>query len=268
MDVAELIRSHYSGADLASGILAALAAAGVDTDALSAATLAPVDQLHAGGPESTRYLFDRMALTADSRLLDVGSGIGGPARLAAATYRCHVVGVDLSPDFVAAARDLTARVRLAGQVEYVVASATDTGLPEASFDRASLIHVGMNLPDKPAVFAEVRRLLSPGGVFGLYEQMRVSAGALPYPLPWAEDERSSFVATEEEYVAALEEAGFRITAHEDRTTAVSGGPGGGRPSGPNQVAVFGPEFVERIRNNIAATQAGLLAPVVILAEAV
>ena len=73
-----------------------------------------------------------------------------------------------------------------------------------------MVHVGMNIPDKQAVFAEVHRVLAPGGRFALYEQMRTGDGDLPYPLPWAEDERSSFVETVDDYSAHLEAAGFTV----------------------------------------------------------
>jgi MPBQ/MSBQ methyltransferase len=265
MDIGELIRRHYQGDDLVGGILAALVVAGKDPASVTADDLAAVDQLHAGGADSTRYLFTELGLGPTTRLLDVGSGIGGGARLAAAEFGCPVVGVDLSPDFVAAAGRLSELVGLSSSVEFLVRSAADTGLPDASFDRASLIHVGMNIPDKAAVFAEVHRLLKRGGVFGLYEQMRIGSGDLTYPLPWAGDERSSFVASPEAYVRDLTGAGFRVVRQENRMAAVARG--GPAPGGLDQAAVFGPVFAERIGNNLAAARAGVLAPIVLLAVA-
>ena len=112
-----------------------------------------------------------------------------------------------------------------------------------------IIHVGMNIPDKPAVFAEVRRLLKPGGTFGLYEQMQVGEGVPNYPLPWAEDERSSFVEAPEAYALALESNGFVVEQTEDRRRATAGPPGPEPRLSP--AAVFGPSFAERIGNNIS-----------------
>ena len=91
-----------------------------------------------------------------------------------------------------------------------------------------MVHVGMNIPDKQAVFAEVHRVLAPGGRFAIYEQMRTADGDLPYPLPWAEDERSSFVETPEDYTRHLEAAGFTVEEVEDRTASTLGPP----PTGP------------------------------------
>ena len=121
MDVADLVRQHYGGVDLQAGILAGLTAAGVDVDHLTVDDLSAVDQLHAGFSDATRYLLGRLDLGPDTRLLDVGCGIGGPARLAAAEHGCRVTGVDLSPGFVATARSLTARVGLTDRVDFRVA---------------------------------------------------------------------------------------------------------------------------------------------------
>jgi MPBQ/MSBQ methyltransferase len=114
------------------------------------------------------------------------------------------------------------------------------------------------------VFAQVHRVLAPGGRFAMFEQMRASEGDLPYPMPWAEDERSSFVETPAEYVAHLEAAGFTVEEVEDRTESTLGPP----PVGPvSPVAVFGPAFAERIGHNIAATKAGLLGAYLVIARA-
>lgn len=266
LDIAELVRRHYDGDDLVGGILAALSATGQDASSVTARDLAAVDQLHAGGSGATRYLFEQLRLGPETRLLDIGSGLGGPARLAAAEFGCPVVGVDLSPAYVMAAERLSSLVGPRPvAVEFLVASGADTGLPDASFDRASLIHVGMNIPDKAAVFAEAHRVLGSGGILGVYEQMRVGARGLPYPLPWAVDQRSSFVASPDEYLRDLTAAGFHVVQQENRMAAAARG--GAPAGGLDQTAVFGPVFAERIANNVAAARAGLLAPILLVAVA-
>ena len=116
------------------------------------------------------------------------------------------------------------------------------------------------------MFAEVRRVLEPDGLFAVYEQMRVGDGELPYPMPWADDDSSSFVETRERYAELLQAAGFRIERDEDRTAAVAAA--GPPPAGALTPAdLFGPGFVERIGNNIAATMNGMLAPILIVARA-
>ncbi len=266
MDVQDLVRQHYGDDDLGDRILEGLREVGVDTDRLTIEDLAALDQLHAGFLPATRYLLELLELDDQTRLLDVGCGIGGPSRVAAATYRCPVVGIDLSPDFIRVGQQLTERVGLAGLIDLRVAPGDGIDLADASFDRAMIIHVGMNIPDKPAVFAEVRRVLKPGGIFGVYEQMQVRGGVPDYPLPWAEDERSSFVDTSEAYAKALHSAGFLVERTEDRTRAMAGPPGPEPRLSP--AAVFGPSFAERIANNVNATRAGILAPIVMIARAI
>lgn len=263
MDVRDLVRGHYGTGDLGEAILRALAHAGTDTAGLGPADLFPVDQLHAGGAPATKHLLDRLDADPGSRLLDVGCGIGGTARMAAMAG-AEVTGIDLTPEFIEAATALTEQVGLSDRATFVAKAGESLPQGDDSFDVAVMVHVGMNIPDKERVFAQVHRVLTPGGRFALYEQMRTGPGELTYPLPWAEDERSSFVESPEEYTAHLEAAGFTIEEVEDYTAATLGPP----PSGPlSPMAVFGPAFAERVGNNVAATRAGLLGAIVMIARA-
>jgi SAM-dependent methyltransferase len=265
MDVPDLVTRHYGIGGLAETVLSALQAHGVDTENLTAEDLAPVDELHAGGSAATQEVLRRLQLSPGQRLLDVGSGIGGPARLAAATLPVQVTGIDLTPEFVEAARDLTRQAGLDDRVTFQLGSGARMPFDEDSFDAAMMIHVGMNVDDKASLFADVRRVLRPGGRFVVFDQMRLAEGALDYPLPWADDEQSSFVETPDEYASHLSAAGFTVEATED-LTASSGPP----PRGPDALSpavVFGDDFVRRIRANIKATDAGLLAAVLVVARA-
>jgi SAM-dependent methyltransferase len=270
MDVSDLVTRHYAGVGLTEIILAAFAERGFDTDALTVDDLALVDQLHAGFAPATVHLLETLAPPRESTLLDVGCGIGGTARIAAARFGLRVTGVDLTPEFVEAAGQLTAKVGLADRVTFRAAPGAALPLDEASCDNATMVHVGMNVPDKAAVFRDVHRVLVPGGRFGLFEQVRGAAGDLPYPMPWADDERSSFVETPAQYVEALETAGFVVESVEDRTADIAGRPDGAGPdSGPPPLtpgAVLGPGFRQRIDNNVAATTAGLLCAVQVVAR--
>jgi MPBQ/MSBQ methyltransferase len=266
MNEERVVREHYRGDGLEARVLTALRGAGVDTDALRVEDLAGLDQLHAGFVPATEHLLDTLALTAEAWLLDVGAGVGGPARLAAARHGCRVTGIDLSPDFVDLAQKLTERVGLTDLVTFDLGSATAMPYEDRSFSHAMLNHVGMNIAEKDRVFAEVRRVLEPGGLFAVYEQMRVGDGELTYPLPWADDETSSFVETRERYDERLRAAGFRIEVDEDRTAAVAAaGPPAAGALTPGDL--FGPEFAERIGNNLSATFAGTLGSVLIVARA-
>ncbi|MFE6234664.1 SAM-dependent methyltransferase [Cellulosimicrobium sp. NPDC057862] len=261
MAATEQVRQHYAGKDLSARLLAA---AGAGDGPVTVDALSPYDQLHAGGAAATSALLDLLGLAPGVSLLDVGCGLGGPARLAASRHGCHVTGVDLSPDFVDAARELTARAGLAGLVTFALGDGDRLPCDDASHDRAMLVHVGMNVPDKAALFAEVHRVVRPGGPFGLYEQMRVGPGDLPFPMPWAVDAATSFVETPDAYTDALTTAGFDVLRIDDRRAALAAA---GGPGQDGLVVVFGQEFVTRISNNVAATRTGLLAPVVVLARA-
>ncbi len=263
MDVRELVKDHYSPGHLTDAIVAALSRAGTEVDALTAGDLFPVDQLHAGGAPATRYLLERLGAGTGSNLLDVGSGIGGPARLAA-TYGARVTGIDLSAEFVETATDLTSRVGMGDRVSFVTTAGESLPFDDGTFDGAFMVHVATNIPDKQAVFTEVHRVLQPGARFALFEQVRTADGELRYPLPWADDERSSFVEDLAAYTTALEGAGFRVEEVEDRTTSTLGpAPTGGL----SPALVFGPAFVERVGNNVAATHAGTLGAILIVARA-
>lgn len=263
MDVRELVTAHYSGSDLTGAILHALAEAGVDSDRLGPTDLFPVDQLHAGGAPATKQVLDRLQVGPGVRLLDVGCGIGGTSRMAAMAGAA-VTGIDLTPDFISAATALTERVGLSERVTYVTTAGESAPFEEASFDAAVMVHVGMNIPRKTVVFAQVRRVLAPGSTFAMFEQMRTSDMDLPYPMPWAEDERSSFVETPDAYVGHLEAAGFTVEEVEDRTSWTLGGM---PATALSPMAVFGPVFAERIGNNVAATRAGQLGAFLIIARA-
>lgn len=265
MDVRELVTGHYGNAGLADRILTALGDHGVDLEVLTATDLAPLDQLHAGGAEATAYVLKRIAPGPSTRLLDVGCGIGGASRMAADAGAGSVTGADLTPEFVEAARRLTEQVGLADRAEFVTTPGEELPFDDGAFDAAMMIHVGMNIPDKEAVFEQVRRVLVPGSTFVLYEQMRCGDGELPYPMPWAVDERSSFVESPHQYAHQLTTAGFEVVDTVNRSREVTGGP---RPGGLDATVLFGPEFARRIENNVAATKAGDLGAIVMVARAI
>lgn len=266
MDTDDVVRRHYGSKGLEEVVFAALAAAGLDLDALTPEDLAGLDQLHAGGAAATRYVLEQLELGESTLLLDVGCGVGGPGRLAAARYGCPVTGIDLSPDFVALARTLTERVGLASHVAHDVGTATALPYADGSFARAMLVHAGMNIPDKATTFREVRRVLEPGGLFAVYEQMRIGDGDLTYPLPWATDETASFVETRDGYATLLGDAGFRLEHEEDRTAA-NAAAGPPAPGALTPGDLFGPGFAARLHNNIAAAMSGTLGAVLMVARA-
>jgi SAM-dependent methyltransferase len=210
------IAGHYDRDGLLAAILDAVRAAGLNPDRLRPADLAAVDEFHLGGPAATEVLIADLGLAPDTRVLDIGAGLGGPARHIATRCGCTVAGIDLTPAYVAIATDLTARCGLADQVTVRQGSALDLPFEPGTFDAVTLLHVGMNIADKQHLFAGMRRMLKPGGLAGVYDIMRVGAGDIAWPMPWAAGPATSFVEPPGAYTAALAAAGFEIVSETDR----------------------------------------------------
>lgn len=212
------VAKHYTeSGNLADRIAEALAKAGKSVDAVTAADLGAVDEFHIRGRKATLELAAGLALTPNSRVLDIGSGLGGPARTLAEAYGCHVTGIDLTPEFCAAARTLSAWTGLSDRVEFHEGDATDLPFPSRTFDAAVTIHVAMNIAAKDRLYAEAFRVLKPGGRFAVYDVMQGEGGDILYPVPWARDPSISFVATPDEVAALLKNAGFRVVERQDST---------------------------------------------------
>jgi ubiquinone/menaquinone biosynthesis C-methylase UbiE len=218
MSIESNVETYYTRGRLEDSILQALTRAGKDLANLTHGDLAALDEFHAGGREATEELAAQMELRAGLHLLDVGSGIGGPARYFAAEHGCKVTGVDLTEEFVSVARSLTRRTKLDHAVEFVHGSALTLPFEAANFDRAYTIHVAMNIEDKPGLFREVRRVLKPEGQFAIFDLMRTGEGPIRYPVPWALTEETSFVAHVNDYRDTLTNTGFHVT-HERRRGA-------------------------------------------------
>jgi ubiquinone/menaquinone biosynthesis C-methylase UbiE len=210
------VSQFYGGSGgLVDAIGAALDSAGIDRSALKPADLAPVDEFHIRGRAATLEIAEALQLTADSHVLDLGSGLGGPARTLAEVTDCRVTGVDLTPEFCEVATAMSEWTGLADHVDFQVGDATATGLPDAGFDAAMTVHVAMNIPDKPALYAEAFRVLKPGGRFVVYDVLQGEGGDVHYPVPWADDPSISFLATPDETRAKLAAAGFDVVAEVD-----------------------------------------------------
>ena len=216
-DIETLVARHYAGNSLLENIRSALEQSGVDPDAPGIEDLKPVDEFHTGGLEATDDLLDQLEINPQTRVLDIGCGIGGAARHVAARTGAYVRGFDLTPDFVSTAKALSQLVDLDAKTSFQVGSALDVPEPDNSADLALMFHVGMNIEDKETLFQEAARVLTPGGTFALFDVMRGSDADLTFPFPWAEEAAFSFVTRPEAYRAAAAAAGFEQVAERDRS---------------------------------------------------
>ena len=209
------IADHYSSGDLLKRLNAALIDDGADPAHPTMEALAPYDQFHGRGMDATEEVAGMLKVTPKDRLLDVGSGIGGPARCMAHRFGCRVTGIDLTPEFCEVARHLTRLLGIESRVDFQQGDALAMPFADASFDGAYSMNVSMNIADKAALYREIRRVLKPGGWLMLSELAKGTGVPLDYPTPWAATAAGSFLCTPEETRQGLEEAGFEVVAFRD-----------------------------------------------------
>lgn len=216
--MADTVQTHYSGdGELSRVIAERLQAAGKDLARLSTADLVAVDEFHIRGRKATLELAGLLNINASSRVLDIGSGLGGPARTIAETFGCHVTGIDLTPEFCDAATAMSRWVGLSDRVEFIQGDATRLPFADAVFDAALSMHVAMNIEAKDRMFSEARRVLKRGGRFVSYDVLQGEGGDVLYPVPWARDPSISHLASPQTMPQLLSDAGFRIVKTEDST---------------------------------------------------
>jgi sarcosine/dimethylglycine N-methyltransferase len=237
-EVLDDVRGHYRATGLTERLSAALMALGPEDQRLTPEQLGALDQFHTSGLAATAELAKLAGITADMSVLDVGSGVGGPARFLAASYGCRVTGVDLG------------RTGQSGQVSFQTASALELPFDGGRFDAVLLQHVAMNISDRARLYREIRRVLKTGGRFATFDV--VSNGGEPhYPVPWARTPATSFLLTAKVTRETIEAAGFRALASQDDTEAAKAWFTQLRASGPpspNVAVVMGPDFAQLAAN--------------------
>jgi sarcosine/dimethylglycine N-methyltransferase len=204
---------------------------------------------------------------ADMSVLDVGSGVGGPARALAASNGCRVTGVDLSEPFVDAARYLTERTGQSGKVSFQAGSALELPFDDGRFDAVLLQHVAMNIADRVTLYREIRRVLKVGGRFATYDVV-LKGGEPHYPVPWARTPSTSFLFTAEATREAVEPAGFRALVWQDDSETAKAWfvqvRASGPPPSPNLGVVMGPDFAQlsgNLARNLMEDRIGILTAV-------
>ncbi len=211
------VTRHYESHGIAERVLAALRAASGADVAITPDTLAPLDHFHGRGLGATKELVKLLAPLAGEHILDIGCGLGGPARWIAWHYGCRVTGIDLTPDFCAAAMALTAATGQLQHIRILNGSATELPFADATFDRAYSQNVVMNIADKARFYSEAFRVVKPGGVAAFSNIGMGPAGSPIYPVQWATTAATSFLSTPAETRQFLQAAGFDIVAFRDTT---------------------------------------------------
>lgn len=250
------IQSHYGQEGLGDRILSALASAGKEIR--TPADTSTFDEFHIRGHEATLEIGLLAELGRGMKVLDLGSGIGGPARTIAAEFGCRVTGIDLVDEYMRTAEMLTGMVGLGDKVTFRKGDMTDLPFDAGSFDRALTIHTQMNVRDKAKLFGEVSRVLPHGGRFALYEICAGPNSPVRFPVPWADDPSISFLITPVELREMLGREGFKELEWRDvsakslewfrsemeaRASAPEDAP---PPLGLN--LIMGPSFAEKLEN--------------------
>ncbi len=264
------VAQHYGDSGLLARILDGLEAAGLDRNNLQAADLAPVEEFHTGGKAATEYAVAKMDLKAGQHVLDIGCGIGGTVRHIAEHRACQVTGIDLTPEYISAAKELSELTGLEQRVRFQVASALDMPFQDMSFDAAITLHVAMNIHDRVRLYNEIARVLKSGATFCLFDMMKKDAKPPEYPVPWARTAETSYLTTADEMLTLLDNAGFYIDEVEDRTafaleffkqnTSAAASP----PLGLH--LVMGESAAEKLQNTLWNLENGRIAPVQMLAR--
>ncbi len=265
---------HSATSGLLGRLEAALRADGVDPEHPTLEALAPYDHFHGGGLESTEAMAALVDVQPSDHLLDVGSGLGGPARWFATRYGCRVTGIDLSPEYCRIALHLTRRLGLDARVRFQVGDALALPFADHTFQGAYSMFVSMNILDRPTLYREMARVLEPGGWLVLSEIARGDTGEVAYPVPWAATAAESALATTDDTRRALQRAGFEIERVENgleramasaaRSRAIV--ERGGEPPYRANLLVHGESATPMLANVARGYREGSLVPIEIVAR--
>jgi len=265
------IAEHWADRDVYGLIVSALERASKSLDSLTVEELAPVDHFHARGFPATIDLADRLLVEPGDHLLDIGCGVGGPARYFAQRFGCKVSGIDITGPFVEAANKLTALLDMGDRVFIEQGDGERLPYDDGTFDGAYAQHVTMNVADRPRLFGEAWRVLKPGGFFALTEHGLGPVGGPHHPVPWSEDGTGEFLVTPSETRELLAAAGFVDIECEDtgpkylaayRAALELAGRGELPPLGLH--VLIGPTAPEKMRNSARNIEEGRTHPVQIV----
>ncbi len=219
-DTPDSVESHYTQGGLLERIEAALAEAEHNADTLSPEILAPIDHLHTGGSATTNAQAEAVGFTGGDHVLDLGCGIGGPARCLAETYGCRVTGIDLTAEFIDVASELTRRCGLTDKVAFRRGDVLDLPFGDETFDVVLSQNLSMNIADKGTMYREVARVLKPDGRFTSLDYVEGGVADPHYPTGWADTADISHLLAPKDMRDVIERNGLRIVEWIDRSDMV------------------------------------------------
>jgi ubiquinone/menaquinone biosynthesis C-methylase UbiE len=219
--ISQRIQDNYTIEAMVERVQQAIESAGLGTGRLQWSDLVPFDQFHVRGLEATKELASELQLKRGQSVLDVGSGLGGPARYLAAAHAVQVTGIDLTPSFIEISNYLSERSGLTDKLIFTEGDATELPFPDEAFDIVWTQHVSMNIQDKARLYQGFHRVLKAGGRVAIYDVIQGSNGPVLYPTPWAREEGISFIASERGMTDALTEAGFKNLSVTDKTESAA-----------------------------------------------
>lgn len=212
---------EHDGCDPTQVVLDALRDAGRDTDRIAIDDLAGLDEFHALGRPATMALAELAEVERDALVIDIGAGLGGPARFLASHFGANVMAVEPTARFRAACAELTRRAGLAERLSVADGTATNLPVADGSMDVAWMQAVSISVPDKDAMAREIARVLRPGGRLAFFDTTSGPTGEPYFPLPWADGPEASFLVPADELRRVFEGAGFEIVAWNEQEQALA-----------------------------------------------
>ena len=259
------VGDHYGRGRVLERIFEALRAAGKEPDALTADDLSSIDQLHARGRVATLELARLAGISSGMRVLDVGGGLGGPARTLASEFGCAVEVLDITEELCRAGEALTEASGLGNLVSFQHGSALEMPYPDASFDIAWAQHTSMNIANKERLYKEIHRVLRPGGRLALHEILAGPTSPIYLPVPWARHPELDHPRPPDEARSLIRDAGFKELAWIDDTAPTLRwyekrlAPMSGEPPPLGLHLVLGDDFDEMLRNQVFNLSEGRIA---------